>query len=53
MGLTLNANNYFWATLQSVDSLTTPAIINQDYILINKYQSVYPITLTHIYTLTM
>lgn len=52
MGLTLNTNAYFWATIQSLNTLNSYTVINQDFLLAKKYQSVFPITLNSIYTLT-
>ena len=52
MGLTLSSSAYFWAAIQSLNTLNSYTKINQDFLLANKYQSVFPITLNSIYTLT-
>jgi hypothetical protein len=52
MGLTLNTNAYFWAIIQTLNTLSSYSVINQDFVLANRYQSVYPIVLNTIYTLT-
>lgn len=52
MGLTLSSSNYFWARVQTVNTHNSYTVINQDFLLANKYQSVQPITLNHIYILT-
>lgn len=51
MSLTLNSGN-FWATIQSLNTQASYNVIYQDFVLVRKYQSVYPITLSSIYTLT-
>lgn len=55
MNFNLNPNNYFWAQVNSVSTLSSysnSVIPNQNFILINKYQTVYPISLNSIYILT-
>lgn len=51
MSLTLNSANFF-ATIQSLNTHNSYTVIYQDFLLVRKYQSVYPITLSSIYTLT-
>jgi hypothetical protein len=52
MGLTFNANNYFYTRIHSLYDLFSYSPFNQDFLLVYKYQSVYPITLSTIYILT-
>lgn len=52
MALSLGATNYFWATIETVDTHNSYNVVNRDYLLYNKYQAVYPIVLNSIYTLT-
>lgn len=52
MGLTLSSDDYFTAKIQSLNTLNSYTKINQDFFLVTKYQSVFPITLNSIYTLT-
>ena len=51
MRLSLNANS-FMATVQTVTSQGSNTLRYRDFIYMTKYQSVYPITLSSIYTLT-
>ncbi len=53
MSLALSSSNTFFAKISSVDSTGSTNVINRDFVLINKYQSTFPITLNSIYTLTM
>lgn len=53
MSLALSASNFFLARISSVDSTGSSNVINRDYVLINKYQTTFPISLNSIYTLTM
>lgn len=52
MGLTLSSSNYFWATVQTVNTHNSYTVINQDFLLVNKYQAVLPVSLNSIYILT-
>lgn len=53
MSLALSSSNTFLAKITSVDSTGNTNVINRDFVLINKYQFTFPITLNSIYTLTM
>jgi hypothetical protein len=50
--LTTNSADRFFAKVRTLPSLSTSTPVNEDFILVNKYQTVYPIVLNHIYILT-
>lgn len=52
MGLALSASNYFLASIKTHNALTSPTVLYQDFMPINKYYTVYPIVLNQIYILT-
>ena len=43
---------YQWPVLQTLSTLNSYTVVNQDYLLMEKYQAEYALTLNSIYTLT-
>lgn len=50
--LTANTGDTFHALVRTVPTLSSYTVVNEDYLLVERYRSVYPIVLNHIYTLT-
>ena len=50
--LTASSSDKVYAIFRTLPSLSTSTPVNKDYILVERYRSVYPIILNHIYILT-
>ncbi len=50
--LTASTSDTFLALVRTLPTLSSYTVVNEDYILVDRYRSVYPIVLNHIYTLT-
>ena len=50
--LTANTADTFHALVRTVPTLASYTVVNEDYLLVERYRSVYPIILNHIYILT-
>ena len=50
--LAANTADTFHALVRTVDMFSSYNVVNEDYLLVERYRSVYPIVLNHIYILT-